>query len=325
MTTDSTTVENAIAVEDLTKYYGDVRGVEDLTFAVETGEIFGFLGPNGAGKSTAIRALLGLLKPTRGTAKILGSDVTDRDAAMAARQNVGYVPGDAGFYGDTTGERLLDYFGSLSGDERREELLERFPIPRDRKVKAYSRGNKQKLALVQAFMHDPDLVVMDEPTAGLDPLAQNAVYEFLEAERRRGVTVFFSTHILSEVRKLCDRVCIIRDGRLVALEQIDALLEKSGKVVRLDLVESPAPDDLRFAGVASASRDEDGYYRLVVTGHDFDGLVDVMDRYTIEDVVIRETSLEDVFIEFYDEDVDRETEPTARPREEAAPEGGRER
>ncbi|WP_327052906.1 ABC transporter ATP-binding protein [Halomicrococcus gelatinilyticus] len=317
MTTDATTVENAIAVEDLTKYYGDVRGVEDLTFAVDAGEIFGFLGPNGAGKSTAIRAMLGLLKPTRGTARLLGQDVTDRDAALAARANVGYVPGDANFYGDVTGERLLDYFGSLSGDQRREELLDRFPIPHDRKVKAYSRGNKQKLALVQAFMHDPDLVVMDEPTAGLDPLAQNAVYEFLETEQQRGVTVFFSTHILSEVRRLCDRVCIIRDGRRVALEQIDALLAKSGKVVRLDLAESPAPDDLRFPGVASAGRDADGYYRLVVTGDDYDGLVDVLDRYTINDVVVRATSLEDVFIEFYDEDVERPAEPTAPPPGEA--------
>nr|WP_245800146.1 ABC transporter ATP-binding protein [Haladaptatus litoreus] len=316
MTTDTMAVENAIAVENLTKYYGDVRGVEDLTFAVKTGEIFGFLGPNGAGKSTAIRVLLGLLKPTRGTARILGSDVTDRHAAIAARTNVGYIPGDVGLYGDATGERLLDYFGSLSGDERREELLDRFPIPRNRKVKAYSRGNKQKLALIQAFMHDPNLVVMDEPTAGLDPLAQNAVYEFLEAEQRRGVTVFFSTHILSEVRKLCDRVCIIRDGRRVALEQIDTLVEKSGKIIRLDLAESPAPDDLIFEGVASASRDSDDYYRLVVTGNDFEGMVDVLDQYTIRDMEIRETSLEDVFIEFYAEDVDREMQRIEPPPEE---------
>ncbi|WP_458188165.1 ABC transporter ATP-binding protein [Haladaptatus sp. NG-WS-4] len=325
MTTDGKTVENAIAIENLTKYYGDVRGVEDLTFAVETGEIFGFLGPNGAGKSTAIRVLLGLLKPTRGTARILGSDVTDRDAAIAARENVGYVPGDADFYGDATGERLLDYFGSLSGDERREELLDRFPIPRERKVKAYSRGNKQKLALVQAFMHDPELVVMDEPTAGLDPLAQNAVYEFLEAEQRRGVTVFFSTHILSEVRRLCDRVCIIRDGRLVALEHIDTLLEKSGKVVHLDLAESPPPEDLRFEGVASVGSDADGSYRLVVTGDGFEGLVDVLERYTIEDVEIRETSLEDVFIEFYDEGGERERKEVELARKtDVVPEGGRE-
>lgn len=315
MTTDATTVENAIAVENLTKYYGDVRGVEDLSFAVESGEIFGFLGPNGAGKSTAIRILLGLLKPTHGTARMLGSDVTDRDAAIAARANVGYIPGDVGFYREATGERLLDYFGSLSGDERREELLDRFPIPRNRKVKAYSRGNKQKLALVQAFMHDPDLVVMDEPTAGLDPLAQNAVYEFLEAEQRRGVTVFFSTHILSEVRKLCDRVCIIRNGRLVALEHIDTLVEKSGKVIRLDLAESPAPNDLTFEGVASVSRDADDYYRLVVTGDDFEGMVDILDQYTINDMEIRETSLEDVFIEFYAEDVDREMERIEPPPE----------
>ncbi|WP_435152246.1 ATP-binding cassette domain-containing protein [Haladaptatus sp. DFWS20] len=285
-----------IAVERLTKYYGDVRGVEDLTFAVDRGEIFGFLGPNGAGKSTAIRVLLGLLKPTGGSARVLGHLATERKNLVHRR--IGYVPGDATVYENVTGRGLLDYFAALSGDDRRDELLDLFPIPIDRNVKTYSRGNRQKLALVQAFMHDPDLVIMDEPTTGLDPLAQNTLYEFLLDERERGVTVFFSTHVLSEVRKVCDRVGIIRDGRLVALENIEELLRKSGKVVRLDIAETPDPDELLFEGAVSATHDEDGYYRLVVTGG-FDGLVDVLDRYSIRDMDVEETSLEDVFIEFY--------------------------
>jgi ABC-2 type transport system ATP-binding protein len=285
-----------IAIEGLTKYYGDVRGVEDLTFAVESGEVFGFLGPNGAGKSTAIRLLLGLLKPTGGTARVLGHTVTERTRSIEAR--IGYVPGDATVYENVTGEELLDYFATLSGDERREELLDRFPVPMDRTVKTYSRGNRQKLALVQAFMHDPDLVIMDEPTSGLDPLAQNALYDLLLAERERGVTVLFSTHVLSEVRKVCDRVGIIRDGRLFALENIGELLAKSGKIVRLDLAEEPSPEELLFDGARSSVRDPDGYYRLVVT-ENFDGLVDVLDRFSIRDLEVEETSLEDVFMEFY--------------------------
>ncbi|MFH5797961.1 ATP-binding cassette domain-containing protein [Haladaptatus sp. CMAA 1911] len=285
-----------IVIEGLTKYYGDVRGVEDLTFDVESGEVFGFLGPNGAGKSTAIRTLLGLLKPTSGTARVLGHAVTERTRSVEAR--IGYVPGDATVYENVTGTELLDYFAALSGDERREELLDRFPVPTDRNVKTYSRGNRQKLALVQAFMHDPDLVIMDEPTSGLDPLAQNALYDLLLDERDRGVTVLFSTHVLSEVRKVCDRVGIIRDGRLVALENIGELLAKSGKIVRLDLGEEPPPEELLFDGALSSTRDPDGYYRLVVT-ENFDGLVDVLDRYSIRDLEVEETSLEDVFMEFY--------------------------
>ncbi|MCO8246437.1 ABC transporter ATP-binding protein [Haladaptatus sp. AB643] len=285
-----------IAIEELTKYYGDVRGVEDLTFSIEPGEVFGFLGPNGAGKSTAIRVLLGLLRPTSGTARVLGHTVTERTRSVEHR--IGYVPGDATIYGNVTGAELLDYFAALSGDERREELLDRFPVPIDRNVKTYSRGNRQKLALVQAFMHNPDLLIMDEPTAGLDPLAQNELYELLLDERERGVTVLFSTHVLSEVRKVCDRVGIIRDGRLVALENIGELLRKSGKIVRLDLVETPDSDELLFDGAIDSSRDEDGYYRLVVTGN-FDGLVDVLDDYSIRDLEVEETSLEDVFMQFY--------------------------
>ena len=296
-----------IEIEGLTKFYGDVKGVEDLSFTVDEGEIFGFLGPNGAGKSTTIRLLLGLINPTDGGAQLLGRDVMDRDGLESVKSRLGYIPDDGAFYQRITGRRLLDYLGQLKGQERRAELLERFPIPEDRPVKEYSRGNKQKLAIVQAFMHDPDLVISDEPTSGLDPLLQNEFYDLLHEEQRRGMTCFFSSHILSEVRRVCDRVAIIRDGSLVALEDIDTLLAKSGKVVEVTLDESPAAADLEFPGVAEATRLDDGAYTLIIT-ENFDGLIDTLDGYSITDLSVRETSLEDVFMHFYAEELDEPLE-----------------
>ena len=288
----------AIALDGLTKYYGDVRGMEDLTFEVAAGEVFGFLGPNGAGKSTAILTMLGLLSPTDGEARLLGRDVTDREALLDAKREVGYIPGDVTFYDRITGERLLDYFGRLKGDQRREELLERFPIPEQRPIGDYSSGNRQKLAIVQAFMHDPALVIMDEPTSGLDPLLQQEFYALVEEERARGVTAFLSSHILSEVRRICDRVAVIRDGRLVTVEDVGVLLAKSGKVVAARLAESPDASAFDIEGVAQATVADDGRYTLIVTGN-YDGLIDRLGDYTVEDLEIRETSLEDVFIHFY--------------------------
>ena len=287
-----------IELEGLTKYYGDVVGIEDLSFSVEEGEIFGFLGPNGAGKSTTIRTLLGLLKPTSGGAHLLSHDITDRGALLTVKQQIGYIPDDGTFYDRMTGTDLLDYFARLKGDERREELLERFPIPEDRPIKEYSRGNRQKLAIVQAFMHDPELLIMDEPTSGLDPLLQNEFYALIDEEQSRGVTMFFSSHILSEVRRVCDRVAIVRDGSLVTLEDIDTLLKKSGKVVAVDLVESPEVSALEFDGVSRATLEDDGTYTLILTGN-YDALIDRLDEYSVRDLEIRETSLEDVFMHFY--------------------------
>jgi ABC-2 type transport system ATP-binding protein len=288
-----------IELEGLTKYYGDVKGIEDLSFSVEEGEVFGFLGPNGAGKSTTIRLLLGLITPTAGSGRLLGRDVRDRRGLQQAMAHIGHIPDDVEFYDEMTGRRVLDYFAGFRGDARREELLERFPIPEDRAVKEYSSGNRQKLAIVQAFMHDPDLLVMDEPTTGLDPLLQNEFYELLAEEQRRGVSVFFSSHILSEVRRTCDRVAIIRDGQLVTLENIQALLEKSGKVVTAQFVESPDPGVFEFDGVSQVSVD-DGSYTIILTGN-YDGLVERLADYSIRELSIRETSLEDVFMHFYDE------------------------
>lgn len=302
-----------VEVSGLTKYYGDVRGAEDLSFAVDRGEIFGLLGPNGAGKSTLIRVLLGLLEPTRGEARVLGADVTARGELLEAKRHLGYLPSDVAFYDRVTGAQILDYFGRIRGDERRTDLLERFPVPLDRNVRAYSSGNRQKLAIVATFMHDPELVIMDEPTSGLDPLVQNEFYGLLDERRERGKTAFFSSHVLSEVRRVCDRVAIVRDGRLIELDSVEQILAESGTVVRVRLAEAPKPEALRFPGVSSVERveggeggegvdgshrDGDATYQLVLS-REFDALIDRLAAYTVEDLEVREASLEDVFMHFY--------------------------
>lgn len=305
----------AMELSGLTKYYGDIRGIEGLSLTIREGEIFGFLGPNGAGKSTAIRTLLGFLAPTEGTASLLGYPVTDRRARLTAMAEIGYLPSDVAFYDGVRGRELLDYLESLRGGDRRAELEARFPAPFDRRIETYSRGNRQKLGLVQTFMHDPSLVVMDEPTSGLDPIMQNAFYDFLESERERGVTVLFSSHVLSEVRRVCDRVAVIRDGRLVTVESIDDLLQKGGKVVTVDLGESPDEQAFAIDGVARVERVDPptdpahNRYRLLVTGN-YDGLLDVLGQYHVEDLDVRETSLDDVFLHFYTGSGEDETSDT---------------
>ncbi|WP_277554659.1 ABC transporter ATP-binding protein [Halobaculum limi] len=298
---------NALELDGLTKYYGDVRGVEDLTFAVESGEVFGFLGPNGAGKTTTIRTLLGLQSPTSGTARVLGADITDADALRAARANVGFLPSEPGFDDGVTGRRILAYHRSLRGDVRSAELLESFDPPLDRPVGEYSRGNRQMLAIVLAFMHDPDLVIMDEPTSGLDPLKQERFLQFLRAERDRGKTLFFSSHVLSEVRKVCDRVAIVRDGRLAALEDVDRLLERSGKTVSVHVAESLTEADVTLSGAhdvrvtETATEADDGEVTVsfTYTGA-YDPLLAWLSEFDLLDLSIEEAPLESVFMRFYD-------------------------
>ncbi len=284
-----------IEVRGLTKYYGDVRGIEDLTLGVEEGEIFGYLGPNGSGKTTTIRTLLGFLKPTRGEAHILGKDV--REEIVDIKREVGYVPGDLSLYGNLTGQEFLDYFSSLkeSSPTLLDDLLERFPIPLERRIQGYSRGMKQMIAIIQAFMNDPKLVVMDEPTASLDPLMQQTVYHLLKQERKRGRTVFFSSHILSEVDKICDRVGIIRKGKLVALEDTDSLKEKRGKKVRVRIEGDPA----RFRGPEN-TQIENGLIQFVVEG-DINPWIRELSRFNVLSLEVESFSLEDIFMRYYEE------------------------
>ncbi|WP_128477560.1 ABC transporter ATP-binding protein [Halorussus pelagicus] len=295
----------AIETTGLTKYYGDTRGIDDLSIEVESGEVFGFLGPNGAGKTTTIRTLLGFVAPTGGSATVLGRDVTDESALVDAKRRIGYLPSSPGLDEGVTGRRLIRYHAALKGDERSDDLLDRFDPPVEREVGEYSTGNKQKLALVLAFMHDPDLVIMDEPTSGLDPLMQERLYEFIEDEQARGTTFFFSSHILSEVRKVCDRVGIIRDGRLVAMEGVEELLDRSGKHVSVSVESTLDAADFDLPGVHDFEA-SDGDASFMFTG-EYDALLDHLRNYRVVDVEIEEAPLEDVFMKFYDDSADRST------------------
>lgn len=298
----------AIELEGLRKEYGDLLAVDDLTFEVETGEVFGYLGPNGAGKTTTIRTLLGFIKPTSGTARVLGTDIEDRRALIDAKRRIGYLSDDPGFDEGATGTEILDLHAAVKGDERSDDLTESFDPPLDRPVRDYSRGNVQKLGIVTTFMHDPDLVILDEPTNGLDPLMKQRFAEFLRAERDRGVTVFFSSHVLSEVRRLCDRVGIIRGGRLVTIEPVETLLRRSGKVVRVNAAEPIPLDVLDIDGVhdletavSDAAADPSATFAecaFTFTGN-VNALLARLSEHELLDISIEEAPLEDVFLRFY--------------------------
>lgn len=305
----------AIELEGLTKEYGDVVANDSLTFTVETGEIFGFLGPNGAGKTTTIRTLLGFVSPTAGTARVLGRDVAEESALLEAKRRIGYLSDEPGFDEQRTGADVLDLHAAIKGDSRRAELLELFDPPLDRRVREYSQGNARKLGIVTAFMHDPDLAILDEPTNGLDPLMRQRFADFLRAERERGVTVFLSSHNLSEVRRICDRVGIIRGGQLVTIEPVESLLTRSGKVVRIRSAEPIPTAELDVEGVhdleASVSDGVDGvdsetaFTECVFTfTGDINALLAHVTAYELIDLAIEEAPLEDVFMRFYGGDDD---------------------
>ena len=302
----------AIETRGLTKRYarsGEIRALDDLSIEVQEGEIFGFLGPNGAGKSTAIRLLLGFLHATAGTAAVLGLDI-ERDS-VAIRRRVGYLPGGIAFWDGLTGERLLDELADLSGRPpvRRANLAERLELSGrtlDRPVRDYSRGMRQKLGIIQALQHDPELAILDEPTEGLDPLMQREFYEILDELRAAGRTIFFSSHILSEVERVCDRVAIVRAGRLVALEEIPALLARRKRNVELRL-SGPPPALEGVAGVTDV-RVADGRLTCRLEG-DVGPFLAAIAGALITDLTIEPARLEEAFMEFY-EAVDEPPRPS---------------
>lgn len=290
-----------IEIQRLTKYYGKARGIIDLDLQVEAGQIFGFLGPNGAGKTTTIRTLLDFIRPTRGTAHIFGLD-THRDS-LAIRKRVGYLPGELALYPNLTGQQILEYSAQLRGGVPQGEiarLAQRLDIDLRRPVRTYSHGSRQKIGLLQAMMHKPELLILDEPTTGLDPLMQQALYELLEEVRRDGRTVFFSSHILPEVERLCDRVAILREGRLVAVETVADLKRKA--VRRIDLVFDglvAAEPFQTIPGVLEA-RAAGSTLHVAVKGN-LDALIKAAAQHTVVNVVTYEPSLEEIFLAFYRE------------------------
>ncbi len=276
-----------------------LRALDEVTLDVREGEIFGFLGPNGAGKSTLIRLLLGFLHPTAGRATVLGLDSERESVEIRAR--VGYLPGGIALYDGLTGEQHLDYLAELSRRPpvRRAALCDRLELSARilrRPIRDYSRGMRQKIGIVQALQHDPELAILDEPSEGLDPLMQRAFYAVLDEVRQSGRTVFFSSHVLSEVERVCDRVAIVRAGRLVALEDVGTLLARRKRRVEMRL-SGPAPDLSAVAGVSELSVDGD---RLTCA---LDGdprpFLAAIDGAPVTDLTIEPARLEEAFLELY--------------------------
>lgn len=239
----------AIEAEELTKYYGEQRGVEEFTVAVTEGEVFGLLGTRGAGKTTVLRTLMGLQTPTSGGATVLGYDVTSRRDLKKMKREVGYIPSDPSFEDGLTVGELLSYHGSLKADVRAADVLERFALPTERPISECSDTDRQQLSIVIAFMHDPDLVLVDEPTAGFDESFTERFYNFIHAENERGTTILLASSDLTDVCSVCDRIGIVRNGHLVTCESAEALLGHTGKTVRLHLAETIDPDGFSFHGV----------------------------------------------------------------------------
>ena len=286
-----------IRAQQLTKTYGKNRGIAGVDFSVEAGETFGFLGPNGAGKTTTIRLLLDLIRPTSGRLSVFGLDA--RRDSVAIHRRLGYLPGDLRLYERMTGRDLIRYFGHLRGAPGAgDDLAARLDLDLDRKVKELSRGNRQKIGLVQAFMHEPDLVVLDEPTSGLDPLVQETFYELVAEATERGGTVFLSSHVLSEVQRVADRVGLIREGRLQLVDTVENLRARSFTSVEVTFAEPPPADALRgVPGVRETGRHGD-VVRLALEG-EIDPLLKALARFHVRALDVHEADLEDIFMALY--------------------------
>lgn len=290
--------EYVVETECLTKYYGATKGIEDVSIQVKSGEVYGFLGLNGAGKTTTLRILLDLIRPTSGRARVFGLDC-QRDS-FKVRRRVGYLPEDASLYRNMSGRGLLNFLGDIDKNVDKDflrELVERFDIDLEKRVKDYSKGMRQKLALIQAFMSRPDLIILDEPTGGLDPLMQQEFYKLVEEERLSGRTIFMSSHNLAEVQRVCDRVGIIREGSMMVVEEVEALRREAGKIVRVSFAEDVDGAHLETEGVVSISR-SDGYFTIAV-GEDIDSVVKKISKFKINDMTIQEATLEDIFFTYY--------------------------
>ena len=289
----------AIETAGLTKYYGKSRGIVEVDLTVEVGEVFGFLGPNGAGKSTTIRLLLDLLRPSSGSATVLGLD--SHADSIAINKRVGFLPGDVRLYEAMTGGELLTYFANLRGMTEQtfaHELAERLELDLGVRVRSYSSGNYQKLGLVQAFMHRPDLLILDEPTSALDPLVQQEFYRLVDETKAEGRTVFLSSHVLPEVERIADRVGIIREGKLIVVEGVESL--KTRAVRRMEIhFAAPIPAGT-FDGLPSVreARYDHSAVELTVEGP-VDAVIKAAARFDVHNVVSHEADLEEVFLEMY--------------------------
>lgn len=294
---------SVIAIRDLTKYYGKFPGIKGLNLRVDPGEIYGFLGPNGAGKSTTIRLMLNLLRPSSGEVKLFDKNVKTHYGQIF--QFIGNVPGELQLYDNLTGRSFLIYMNRFSRKEPkfREELIHAFdlhPSDLNKKIKYYSHGMKQKLGIIQALQDDPDLVIMDEPSEGLDPINKGVLYAYLKHLKSKGKTIFFSSHYLAEVEKICDRVGLVRKGRLIAEESISALKEKMVRRMEVTFVQ-PLPKEA-FCRVNMKILEQDAHRLVLDVSGDINPLLRQIAGYEVENLVFPEPSLEQTFMTFYEKE-----------------------
>ena len=296
--------DSVILTEGLTKFYGRHRGLVDLSLEVRPGEVIGYLGPNGSGKTTTIRLLLDFIRPTEGRAEIFGMHASLD--SLEIRRRVGYLPGELNAYDSLTGWELLTYFANLRGrvDWRyAETLAERLELDLARKIRTLSKGNKQKVGLVQAFMGRPELLILDEPTGGLDPLMQQEFYRMVREASGEGQTVFLSSHVMAEVERIADRVCIIREGRLVLDEDVTTLKARALRQIEVHFAEPPPVDAFRdIPGVREVSV-EGADLKCSVVGS-VDALIKAASRFEVLNISSHEPDLEDIFLDYYRESED---------------------
>ena len=285
-----------LEIQNLTKYYGKIKGVENLSLKLEKGEIFGFIGPNGAGKSTTIIAIMNLINKTAGKVLIQGKEFNKNDIEIIKK--IGYLPSEIHLYDDLTVKEMLDYhekFYKANIRERRKKLVEILQLDEKKKIEDLSLGNLKKLGIILALMHEPQILILDEPTSGLDPIMQNVFYNLLKEEKKKGTTIFYSTHILSEVSKICDRVGIIKDGNLIKVEKMEELLQKSLTVITLE--SEQIETIINDLNVKVIFRDKN----LIKFGNNFsdDELIKKLSKYKINKILIEEATFEDMFLHYY--------------------------
>ncbi len=292
---------NVIEINKLTKYYGKSRGIVDVSFNVEEGEIFGFIGPNGAGKSTTIRILLALIYPSSGSAAIFGKDCIKEGTEI--RRDIGYLPSEVFYYDNMKVIDLLKYSASFYprvDKERMHELAEIMDLDLNRKIDDLSYGNKKKVGIVQGLLHRPRLIILDEPTGGLDPLIQHKFFELIRTENEKGVTVLFSSHILSEVQKICTRVGIIKDGTMVKVEEISSLEHNNYKRFKIEMMEKIPDGYFQLPGINNLAVN-DKAVSFIFNG-DINIIIAKLNERRVANLIVEEPSLEEVFMHYYEKE-----------------------
>lgn len=285
-----------LEIQNLTKYYGKIRGVENLNLKLEEGEIFGFIGPNGAGKSTTIRSIMNLINKSSG--KVFIENKEFNKDCIDIKEQIGYLPSEIYFYDDLTVKQMLDYHESFYKKDihnRRIELVNKLQLDEKKKIEDLSLGNLKKLGIILAFMHEPKILILDEPTSGLDPIMQNIFYDLLKKEKAKGHTIFYSTHVLSEVSKICDRVGIIKEGQLIKIEKIEDLFSNSLTVVTV--TSNQVSDIEKDLNIDIISKDENTIQFGNSLSHD--ELIKKLSQYKIDRILIEEATLEDMFLHYY--------------------------